>query len=197
MVRSFQDLQNGVKPRPTSISSSSSPPQVVGVAIFLINTVFDGLRVGMGSSSIYTTQEVYAVNRGQATAVYKVASIALQHGVPVIVDGDISNSRHIVKALTLGNGYRVKKYRGMGSLIAMTKGSDQRYLGDKVADKGFVLKFVPYTMQAVKQGFQDLGASSPQSTHDLLRSSVLRLETTAAQEEGRIHGLVSYEKKSS
>lgn len=76
----------------------------------------------------------------------------------------------------------------MGSLEAMTKGSDQRYLGDTaklkiaqgvvgaVADKGSVLKFVPYTMQAVKQGFQDLGASSLQSAHDLLRSGVLRLE---------------------
>lgn len=76
----------------------------------------------------------------------------------------------------------------MGSLEAMTKGSDQRYLGDKsklkiaqgvvgaVADKGSVLKFVPYTMHAVKQGFQDLGASSVESAHDLLRSEVLRLE---------------------
>lgn len=86
------------------------------------------------------------------------------------------------------NGRRIKKYRGMGSLEAMTKGSDQRYLGDTaklkiaqgvvgaVADKGSVLKFVPYTMQAVKQGFQDLGAASLQSAHDLLRSGVLRLE---------------------
>lgn len=86
------------------------------------------------------------------------------------------------------NGCRVKKYRGMGSLEAMTKGSDARYLGDTaklkiaqgvvgaVADKGSVLKFIPYTMQAVKQGLQDLGASSLHSAHELLRSSTLRLE---------------------
>nr|GEW68405.1 inosine-5'-monophosphate dehydrogenase 2-like [Tanacetum cinerariifolium] len=199
----------------------------------LIKSGVDGLRVGMGSGSICTTQEVCAVGRGQATAVYKVASIAAQNGIPIIADGGISNSGHIVKALTLGastvmmgsflagsteapgayvyqNSQKVKKYRGMGSLEAMMKGSDARYLGDTakmkiaqgvvgaVKDKGSVLKFIPYTMQAVKQGFQDLGASSLQSAHDLLRSGTLRLEvrTGAAQVEGGVHGLVSYEKKS-
>ncbi|XP_024394252.1 uncharacterized protein [Physcomitrium patens] len=198
----------------------------------LIEAGVDGLRVGMGSGSICTTQEVCAVGRGQGTAVYKTAAVANALGVPIIADGGISNSGHIVKALSLGastvmmgsflagtdeapgdfyfqDGVKLKRYRGMGSLEAMTKGSDARYLGDKtrlkiaqgvsgsVAAKGSVLQLLPYTMQAVKQGLQDLGVSSVKASHDGLNAGAIRLEvrTGAAQREGGIHDLVSYEKR--
>ena len=193
----------------------------------------DGLRVGMGSGSICTTQEVCAVGRGQATAVYHVSSYARSLGVPVIADGGVQNSGHVVKALSLGascvmcgsmfagsteapgayvtdpaTGVRVKKYRGMGSLEAMQKGSDVRYHSDKnhlkvaqgvagtVKDKGSVRKMVPYVAHAARQGFQDLGVASLAAARTELDEGRLRMEcrSGAAQAEGGVHDMHSFTK---
>ena len=186
----------------------------------------------MGSGSICTTQEVCAVGRGQATAVYHTARMAKVEGVPIIADGGVQNSGHIVKALALGasavmcgsmfagtteapgdyisvNGHRVKKYRGMGSLEAMLKGSETRYHSDTqsikiaqgvsgtVKDKGSVRATVPFLAQAVRQGFQDLGARDLPSAHRMLHDGSFRMEsrTGAAIKEGGVHDMHSFEKK--
>jgi IMP dehydrogenase len=67
-----------------------------------------------------------------------------------------------------------------------------------VRDKGSVRRNVPYLVQAVKQGFQDLGAKSLQEAWRRLDAGEQRLEcrTGAAQAEGGIHDMHSYEKRS-
>jgi len=214
-------------------------------AFHLIKCGVDGLRVGMGIGSICTTQEVTACGRPQASAVYHVSNYSNKLAVPVIADGGIRNTGHIIKALILGassvmmgsmlagtqespgqyfyqDGVKLKKYRGMGSLEAMKKGSDDRYFASlketsamhdvgvrshkvaiaqgvtgSVVDKGSLKRYLPYLIGGIRHGFQDLGISQISGIeHRREKTKEIRFEirSAAAQKEGNVHSLYSYSK---
>ena len=107
-------------------------------------------------------------------------------------------------------GVRLKVYRGMGSIDAMNSNvnSNVRYNSENsrikvpqgvtgtVISKGSVKKQVPFILQGVKHGMQNIGAQSIPKLHDNLHSDLTNLEvrTLASQMEGNVHDLYSYEK---
>ena len=125
----------------------------------------DAVKVGIGPGSICTTRIISGVGVPQLSAVAEAARALAAAGIPLIADGGIRYSGDIVKALASGactvmvggllagvdespgemilyKGRSFKRYRGMGSLGAMMKGSSERYRqGDK--DKEDRGKLVP------------------------------------------------------
>jgi len=116
----------------------------------LIRAGVDAVKVGIGPGSICTTRIISGVGVPQLTAIADAARAVADTDVPIIADGGIRYSGDIVKALACGahtvmlggllaglaespgemilyQGRSFKRYRGMGSLGAMVKGSSERY----------------------------------------------------------------------
>ena len=137
----------------------------------LIEAGADAVKVGIGPGSICTTRIVAGVGVPQISAIDECAAEGRKHGVPVIADGGIKYSGDIAKALAVGassvmvgsllagteespgesimyQGRKYKAYRGMGSIGAMQKGSNDRYFqegtaADKLVPEG-IEGMVPY-----------------------------------------------------
>jgi IMP dehydrogenase len=121
----------------------------------LIEAGADAVKVGVGPGSICTTRVVAGVGVPQISAIYEIAQLAGQAGVPVIADGGMQYSGDIAKAIAAGadtvmlgsllagceespgellfvNGKQFKSYRGMGSLGAMqSRGQARSYSKDR------------------------------------------------------------------
>ncbi len=116
----------------------------------LIEAGVDAVKVGIGPGSICTTRMISGVGVPQITAVANAAEVAQDADIPVIADGGVRYSGDITKAIAAGahsvmlgglfaglaespgeqilfQGRSFKRYRGMGSLGAMVKGSSERY----------------------------------------------------------------------
>ena len=103
----------------------------------------------------------------------------------------------------------MKTYRGMGSIEAMSKGSEKRYFAStarvkvaqgvsgSVVDKGPLSRYLPYLAQGLKHGMQDAGLASVPRLQSAMRAGELRFElrSPAAQREGGVHDLYSFEKR--
>ena len=128
----------------------------------LYNSGADIIKVGIGPGSICTTRMVAGIGVPQISAIMDVKKALQKKKIKIISDGGIKFSGDIAKALAAGadaimmgsifagteespgkkfkiNGKIYKKYRGMGSIGAMSAGSANRYFQKNFKDKS---KFV-------------------------------------------------------
>jgi IMP dehydrogenase len=126
-------------------------------ALALIKAGVNAVKVGIGPGSICTTRIISGVGVPQLSAVLSVYQVCKNFNIPVIADGGIKHSGDVVKALAFGadvimagsmfagtdespgdtivmDDQKFKKYRGMGSLGAMQRGSKDRYFQEDQYD---------------------------------------------------------------
>lgn len=139
----------------------------------------DAVKVGIGPGSICTTRIISGIGVPQLSAISNAAKGLAGTNIPIIADGGIRFSGDITKALAAGawtvmvggllagvdespgemilyQGRSFKRYRGMGSLGAMVKGSSERYRQGKTDGKD-TSKLVPEGVEgrvAYKGGLQ-------------------------------------------
>ena len=191
----------------------------------LISLGIDGLKVGIGPGSICTTRIVTGAGVPQLTAVMDAYKAAQGTGVPIIADGGIKYSGDITKAIAAGascvmigslfagteeapgetilyQGRTFKSYRGMGSMGAMSSGSD-RYsvvqdmsesgksvpegIEGRVAYKGSLGALTDQLVGGLKSGMGYVGART--ITELAKKARFLRI-TVAGLRESHVHDVV-------
>ncbi|MEJ2372807.1 MAG: IMP dehydrogenase [Sulfurimonas sp.] len=190
----------------------------------LIEAGADGVKVGIGPGSICTTRIVAGVGVPQVSAIDECAAAARKHGVPIIADGGIKYSGDIAKALAVGascimagsllagteespgetimfQGRQYKSYRGMGSIGAMQKGSNDRYFQEgtaadklvpegiegRVPFRGSIAGIVHQMMGGLRSSMGYCGSESIEAFWD--KSEFVEI-TSAGLKESHVHDVI-------
>ena len=187
----------------------------------LIRLGVDGIKVGIGPGSICTTRIVSGAGVPQITAIAECSAAAQGSGVPVIADGGIKFSGDITKAIAAGadsvmigslfagteespgetilyQGRTFKSYRGMGSMGAMTAGSD-RYAQDssgklvpegiegRVPYKGILAELVYQLVGGLRAGMGYCGCAT---IGELRENARFVRVTSAGLRESHVHDVI-------
>lgn len=188
----------------------------------LIEAGANTIKVGVGPGSICTTRVVAGVGVPQVTAINDVYEYTKDMDVCVIADGGIKYSGDVVKALAAGantvmlgsllagtkespgeelifQGRRFKTYVGMGSLVAMKRGSSDRYfqkgngeakklvpegIEGRVAYKGELADTVYQLCGGVRSG---MGYCGTKTIPDLIKNGQFVKITGAGLKESHPH----------
>ncbi|MDO4997047.1 MAG: IMP dehydrogenase [Neisseria sp.] len=182
----------------------------------------DAVKVGIGPGSICTTRIVAGVGVPQLTAIHNVSEALKGTGVSVIADGGIRFSGDVAKALAAGadcvmlggmfagtdeapgeielyQGRSYKSYRGMGSLGAMSQGSNDRYFQDKqesadkyvpegiegrVPYKGPIVQIIHQIVGGLRSSMGYLGCKTIEEMHE--KAEFVEI-TSAGMSESHVH----------
>jgi IMP dehydrogenase len=182
----------------------------------------DGIKVGIGPGSICTTRVVTGAGVPQITAIAECARAARSAGIPLIADGGVKFSGDVTKAVAAGastimigslfagteespgetilyQGRSFKSYRGMGSIGAMTAGSDrysqEREVSKMVAEgiegrvpyKGSLADMVTQLVGGLRSGMGYCGCQTIQELQG--RARFVRI-TSAGLRESHVHDVI-------
>ena len=188
----------------------------------LIALGVDGIKVGIGPGSICTTRVVSGAGVPQITAIAECSKAARGSGVPLIADGGIKYSGDVTKAIASGadsvmigslfagteespgetilyQGRTFKSYRGMGSMGAMTAGSDRYPQADtsgklvpegiegRVPYKGMLADLVYQLVGGLRAGMGYCGAATIADLRD--QAKFVRV-TSAGLRESHVHDVI-------
>jgi len=191
----------------------------VGMGVGSICTTQDVCGVGRPqASSVYHvahSSNVPIIADGGISGSGKIMK-ALALGASTVMLGSLlARTDESPGEILFQNGISLKTYRGMGSLDAMNKktksginSAEERYLGHSTGLKvaqgvsgtvtcaGSLHKYIPYLMEALRKGLQDIGehAHSIKELHGHMKVGNVRFvrRTNQGQLEGGVHHLYNY-----